>query len=306
MFHLAPFRITAILFNLMNTTHWTTRSVTVALAQFAMTSDPNANLTTALGLIQEASARQAHVVCLPELFRSPYFCVHETSSYDYAEPLEGPVLEALTKSAKELGIASVGGSIYEKTPDGHLFNTTLVINNLGELKGIYRKVHIPHDPAFYERNYFEPGDQGFKVFDLGFAKVGVLICYDQWFPEAARALALSGADIIFYPTAIARVNEITPIEGSWQDAWETVQRGHAIANSTVVCAINRVGTEGSSQFWGGSFISNAFGQILARGTESAGLVVADVDLGHSKYTRDSWRFFASRRPDQYMALIQEN
>jgi agmatine deiminase len=148
-------------------------------------------------------------------------------------------------------------------------------------------------------------DQTFKVFDLGFAKVGVLICYDQWFPEAARSTVLAGAEILLYPTAIARVSEMSPIEGNWQNAWETVQRGHAIANNVVVCAVNRVGTEGSSQFWGGSFISNAFGHILARGAETPGLVMAEVDLGHSVYTREGWRFFANRRPNQYGAVTQE-
>jgi predicted amidohydrolase len=289
----------------MNILPWSPRPVTVALAQFAMTADPEANLATALGFIEAAAARKADIVCLPELFRSPYFCVIEKSPRDYSEPVEGAVLNALTSASKRLGIAIVGGSIYERASDGKLFNTSIVCNKLGEFLGTYRKVHIPHDPAFYEQNYFEPGDLGFKVFDLGFAKVGVLICYDQWFPEAARSMALQGAQIIFYPTAIARVASNSPTEGNWQDAWETVQRGHAIANNVVVCAVNRVGIEGDSQFWGGSFISNAFGHILARGAESPGLVVAEIDLGHSDFTREGWRFFANRRPDQYTAITKE-
>jgi predicted amidohydrolase len=283
----------------MNILPWSPRPVTIALAQFAMTPSPDENLACALGYIQNAARSKADVVCLPELFRSPYFCVHEKSARDYSEPAEGQVQDALSSAAKAHNIAIVGGSIYEKTSSGKLYNTSLVFNKTGEFLGTYRKVHIPHDPSFYEQHYFEPGDQGFKVFDLGFAKVGVLICYDQWFPEAARATVLAGAEILFYPTAIARVSEISPIEGNWQSAWETVQRGHAIANNVVVCAVNRVGTEGSSQFWGGSFISNAFGHILARGAESPGLVVAEVDLGHSVYTREGWRFFANRRPHQY-------
>jgi predicted amidohydrolase len=290
----------------MNILPWSPRPVTVALAQFAMTAEPEANLATALSFIEAAAARKADVVCLPELFRSPYFCVHEKSPRDYAEPVEGAVQTALSSAAKRAGIAIIGGSIYERAPNGKLFNTSLVFDKRGECLGTYRKVHIPHDPAFYEQNYFEPGDLGFKVFDLGVARVGVLICYDQWFPEAARTLALQGAQIIFYPTAIARVAGTSPTEGNWQDAWETVQRGHAIANNVVVCAVNRVGIEGNSQFWGGSFISNAFGHILARGAESPGLVIAEVDLGHSDFTREGWGFFANRRPDQYGAIAKNS
>jgi agmatine deiminase len=270
-----------------------------------MSPDPGENLDLAIKGIRQAAEQKADIVCLPELFRSPYFCVHEKSVRDYSEPIDGTVVKALSQAAKQYSIAIVGGSIYERTSEGQLFNTSLVLRNDGSLCGTYRKVHIPHDPAFFEQNYFAPGDQGFKVFDLGFAKVGVLICYDQWFPEAARALALAGAEILFYPTAIARVQNLNPIEGNWQDAWETVQRGHAIANNVVVCAVNRVGTEGNSNFWGGSFIANGFGQVLARGTETAGIIRADVDLGHSSYTRDSWRFFHNRRPSTYTSITKE-
>lgn len=277
--------------------------MTVALAQFAMSESPDENLERAVALIRQAAARKAQIVALPELFRSPYFCVQEHCPRDYTEALPGTVTRVLCAEAKTLGVAIVAGSVYERSSEGKKFNTSFVINASGELLGTYRKVHIPHDPAFYEMNYFEPGDLGFKVFDLGFAKVGVLICYDQWFPEAARSLALAGAEIIFYPTAIGRVAELPCFEGDWQHAWQSVQVGHAVANNVVVCAINRVGTEGSSTFWGGSFICNGFGQVLARGTETAGLVVADVDLEHSRFTSDGWRFFESRRPSQYAALV---
>lgn len=290
----------------MNTIPWSPRSVSIALYQCAMSPNPEENLARALHGIAQAAEQKADIVCLPELFRSPYFCVHEKSARDYSEPLEGAVASALSAAAVKHRIAIVGGSIYERTADNRRFNTSLVFRSDGSLCGTYRKVHIPHDPAFYEQNYFMPGDQGYKVFDLGCAKIGVLICYDQWFPEAARALALAGAEVIFYPTAIARLRDVTPIEGSWQDAWETVQRGHAIANSVVVCAVNRVGAEGSSDFWGGSFIANAFGQVLARGAETTSLVRAEVDLGHSRYTRDSWRFFDNRRPSTYHAITREN
>lgn len=288
----------------MNNIPWTPRPATVALYQFAMIPDPQENLDRALSGIREAAAKKADIVCLPELFRSPYFCVEEKSARDYSEPLHGHVFKSLASTAKEYAIAIVAGSIYERAADNKLFNTAMVINKSGELCGSYRKAHIPHDPAFYEKNYFDAGDLGFKVFDLGFARVGVLICYDQWFPEAARSLALAGAEIIFYPTAIGRVRDINPVEGNWQEAWETVQRGHAIANNVIVCAVNRVGSEGNSDFWGGSFIANAFGQVLARGPETTSLVCAQVDLAHSKYTRDSWRFFASRRPSDYNLITQ--
>lgn len=281
---------------------WSPRPVTVALAQFAMTSDPAENLTTAINFIHQAATRKVQIVCLPELFRSPYFCVAEHPSDAYAEPVPGEVGKALSDVAREAGIAIVTGSVYEKTPTGELFNTAMVINAKGEIAGTYRKIHIPHDPAFFEKNYFKPGDQGFKVFDLGFAKVGVLICYDQWFPEAARAMALAGVEILFYPTAIARVDQLPPFEGDWQHAWQTVQCGHAVANNIVVCSVNRVGTEGSSTFWGGSFVCNAFGNVVAKGTETEGLIIADVDLGHSTYVRESWGFFASRRPECYASL----
>ena len=291
----------------MNQLPWTPRPITIALAQFAMSSEPDENLARAVAMIREAAARKAQIVALPELFRSPYFCQEErcepSSADSYAEELPGEVGKVLSAEAKALNIAIIAGSIYERASSGKLYNTSLVINSLGEFLGTYRKVHIPHDPAFFEKSYFEAGDQGFKIFDLGFAKVGVLICYDQWFPEAARALALAGAEIIFYPTAIGRVSKVPSIEGDWQQAWQSVQVGHAVANNVVVCAINRVGYEGNSTFWGGSFISNGFGQILARGTETAGLIVADVDLGHSQFTRESWRFFDSRRPELYRTLI---
>lgn len=290
----------------MNTqTPWTPQIVTLALAQFAMQTEPAANLATALRYIADAAAQKADIVCLPELFRSPYFCITEKSSRDYSESIEGEVLPALQHAAQKHGVSIVGGSIYERSNDNKLFNTALIINKSGDFLGSYRKIHIPHDPAFYECNYFEHGDQGFKVFDLGVAKISVLICYDQWFPEAARSCALKGADILFYPTAIGTNAGISQHEGDWQLAWETVQRGHAIANSVVVATVNRVGIEETSQFWGGSFVSDAFGKLLTKADNQEKLLVTQVDLGHSRFTRDSWRFMQSRRPDQYTELTKK-
>lgn len=281
---------------------WNQRKVALALAQFSMGTDPRENLDKALRYIAQAAQSKAQIVCLPELFRTTYFCQEEKPSQDFSEPLPGEVLPALEQAAKSFGIAIVGGSIYERTSEGQLFNTSMVIDANGKCLGTYRKVHIPQDPAFYECNYFKGGDQGFKVFDLGFAKISVLICYDQWFPEAARSCVLQGAEILFYPTAIGTNDEVPAAEGDWQEAWETVQRGHAIANSVVVAAVNRVGREGHSRFWGGSFVSDAFGKLLAKGDAQEQLLLVEVDLGHSRYTRDGWRFFESRRPDQYGAV----
>ncbi len=282
---------------------WTPRLVTIALAQFAMGSNRENNLSTAVSYIQRAAEQRADIVCLPELFRTPYFCRDERATQDYTEALPGEVGAVLSAEAKRLGIAIVGGSVYEAAEAGHRYNTSIIINKAGEVLGTYRKTHIPHDPAFFEMSYFEPGNSGFKVFDVGFAKIGVLICFDQWFPEAARSLALAGAEIIFYPTAIARVKEAPQEEGDWQHAWESVQVGHAIANNLIVCPVNRVGQESSSTFWGGSFICNAFGKILAKGGDQPELVVAQVDLGHSQFVKEGWRFFESRRPNQYTDIV---
>lgn len=277
-------------------------SVSLGLVQMSMVDDPDVNLNRALSGIREAATRGADIVCLPELFRSPYFCVTESCPTDYAEPVPGKTGEALSRIAAEYKITVIGGSVYEQAPEGR-FNTALVYNSEGTLLGQYRKTHIPHDPAFYEQNYFGSGDGGYKVFETEIRgqkiKLGVLICYDQWFPEAARTLALMGADIIFYPTAIGTVHGVAQNEGDWHDAWRTAQRGHAITNATIVAAVNRVGQEHNSVFWGGSFVADAFGRVLAEGTTKEEIVLAPVDIAHNKFVKDSWRFFAERRPDTY-------
>jgi predicted amidohydrolase len=280
------------------------REISIALAQFSMSEEPQLNLEKALSFIQKASEKGAEVVCLPELFMSPYFCIVKEAKRDYSEPLKGKTAEAISQAAQKSKIAVVAGSIYENAGDKK-YNTALVFNSKGENLGSYRKTHIPHDPGFYEMNYFEPGDTGFKVFDIGFAKISVLICYDQWFPEAARSCALLGAEIIFYPTAIGNVNGLEPVEGNWQEAWENAQRGHAIANNLVVAAVNRVGIEHESTFWGGSFICNAFGKTLVRGGVGEELIIQKIDLDHNKYVKESWRFFESRRPDTYKGILSK-
>ena len=280
-----------------------TKEVCLALAQFSMSSEPHDNLNKAISCIEQASKKGAQIVCLPELFTSPYFAVEKDYKRDYSEKLPGETGKALGEAAAKNKIALVAGSIFENSGEKK-YNTALVYNAKGELLGSYRKTHIPHDPSFYELDYFEPGDGGFKVFDLGFAKISVLICYDQWFPEAARACALLGADIIFYPTAIGNVKGISTEEGNWQEAWENVQRGHAIANNLIVAAVNRVGVEKDSTFWGGSFVCNAFGKTLVRAGVGEELVIQNVDLEHSENVRDSWRFFVSRRPECYKIITK--
>jgi predicted amidohydrolase len=295
---------------MITNTPWTPTIITLALAQFGMSSDPSENLEKALSYIKQAGQQGADIVCLPELFRSPYFCLQEKSERDYAERSLDGIVGALSEAAKAYQVAIIGGSVYEQAVDGRRFNTALVIHKSGELLGSYRKTHIPHDPGFYECNYFEPGDSGYKVFDLGCAKVSVLICYDQWFPEAARSCALQGAEIIFYPTAIGTTTLSSEVEGDWHNAWETVQRGHAIANSIIVAAVNRVGheshgTEAHSDFWGGSFVSDGFGTLVAKGGDQEQLLIAKVDLEHSRFTRESWRFMHSRRPETYGEVVKK-
>ncbi len=277
------------------------RLVKLGLVQMAMGADAAANREKARRMVGEAAGRGAQIVCLPELFTGPYFCIEERVPFTYAESVPGMTSELLSQTARESKVWLIGGSIHEHAGPAY-FNTSLVFSPGGELAGSYRKTHIPHDEGFFEKNYFEPGDTGFRVFDTGPAKSGVLICYDQWFPEAARSNALLGADIVFYPTAIGAVADIQQVEGNWQEAWENVMRGHAIANAMIVAAVNRVGTEGRTTFWGGSFICDAFGRTLVRAGADEEVVVHDVDLDHSRHVREGWRFFYNRRPETYQTL----
>jgi agmatine deiminase len=277
--------------------------VRIGLLQFAMTSDMEQNLHHAIKLIESAAKQGAQITCLPELFRTPYFCTAEKCERDYTEQDLNSLTETLSNVAAKNKVVLVAGSIYEHNRDSDKkFNTSLVFNSDGKLLGHYRKTHIPHDPAFYERNYFAEGDTGFKVFNTAYGKIAVLICYDQWFPEAARCCALAGAEIIFYPTAIGTVKGIAQDEGNWQEAWESVQRGHAVANNVVVAAVNRVGTEGDSTFWGGSFCYTGFGTLLGRAGDKEQILIIDADLSISRNAREGWRFFHSRRPDCYRLI----
>ncbi len=282
--------------------------IVVGLVQMAMTSDMGENLNIALCGIKQAAATGANLICLPELFRSPYFCIEEKCEANYLEVLPGDLEPALSKISKELKITLVAGSVYQKLSNGN-FNSSLVFDSTGKKIGEYHKTHIPHDPAFFEQNYFTASNEGYKIFETVInnksVKIGILICYDQWFPEAARSLALLGADIIFYPTAIGTVSSVEEEEGSWQEAWKTVMRGHAVANATVIAAVNRVGREHDSIFWGGSFVCNAFGKVVAEGTNKEEIITAQVDFSHNERVKEGWRFFKERRPDTYSLLTDK-
>jgi agmatine deiminase len=279
-------------------------SVAVALIQTSVSTDLDANLKKTIRRIREAARKGAQVVCLQELFRTRYFPADEKIKADhFAETVPGESTKALAALAKELAVVIIV-PIYEAAADGRLFNTAAVIDADGKTLGIYRKLHIPHDPYFYEKNYFEEGDLGYKVFETRYLKLAVLICYDQWFPEAARAASLAGADVLFYPTAIGYLKNDPLPYTDWLNAWITIQRGHAIANSVHVAVTNRVGVEGEMAFWGNSFVTNAFGKILAKAGNKETVLVAQLDISQNARIREGWRFTRNRRPDTYGALTE--
>jgi agmatine deiminase len=279
------------------------RTVRIALVQHAVSPDTGHNLKLALGLARKAAKAGAEIICLQELFRTPYFPQAEAADASvYAETVPGESTEAFSCLTEEYGI-SVIVPLYEKTKSGRMHNTAVVIEKGALLLPPYRKVHVPHDPLFFEKSYFYPGDK-YRVFNCSSARVGVLICYDQWFPEAARAVTLMGAEIIFYPTAIGWIRGMDePQEGDWRAAWETVQRGHAIANGIHLAAANRVGIEGDLEFWGSSFVSDAFGTIIARAEEDHDAVlIADISPSMNELVREGWGFLRNRRPDTYRII----
>ena len=280
------------------------KSITIGLVQTNVGENSGVNVKKTIKMIEKAALKGATIIALQELFQTPYFPQFEKKNKDtYAETLTGPTVSAMKETAKRLGVALVV-PFYEKKGDKY-FNTALVIDKNGKRVGYYHKIHIPHDPGFYEKEYFEHGQQGYKIFQIDGVKFAVLICYDQWFPEAARMARLAGAELIFYPTAIGNIVNYTA-EGDWHDAWETVQRGHAIANSVYVAAINRVGIEGKMEFYGQSFIADPFGKILKRATaDKEEVVVAKLDLDKNAFYSEGWGFMRNRRPDTYGALIAE-
>jgi N-carbamoylputrescine amidase len=282
------------------------QSVCVGLVQMSCVDDPGANLAKAIQRIEEAARRGAQIVCLQELFSSPYFCQREdTTSFQLAESIPGPTTETLSRVAAVHQLVLIV-PLFEKRTAGLFHNSVVVIDTDGSLVGKYRKMHIPDDPLYYEKFYFTPGDLGFQTFDTQYARIGVLICWDQWFPEAARLTALSGAQLLFYPTAIGWHHAEPPEERDAQrQAWETIQRGHAVANGVYVAAVNRVGTEGGLQFWGSSFMSDPFGRVLAKAdTQEEEIVVATCDLGRIDTVRQDWPFLRDRRIDAYANITR--
>ncbi|HEV2291437.1 MAG TPA: carbon-nitrogen hydrolase [Gemmatimonadales bacterium] len=287
----------------------THRPVTLGLIQMACTADPAANLERVLDRIREAARRGARLVCTQELFRSEYFCQREDHEFfKLAEPIPGPSTAALAALAKELGIVIVG-SLFEKRAEGLYHNTAVVIDADGRLLGKYRKMHIPDDPLYYEKFYFTPGDLGFRAWDTQVGRIGVLVCWDQWYPEAARLTALQGAEILFYPTAIGwHPSEKAEYGAAQRDAWETIQRGHAVANGVFVAAVNRVGHEGPAggglEFWGNTFVADPAGVVLHRSGQAEEVVVLEVDLARVDTHRTHWPFLRDRRIDAYGDLTK--
>jgi predicted amidohydrolase len=283
------------------------REITIGLIQMRPREDQSSTLEIALVKIEEAAAMGAQIVVLPELFQSPYFCQKpdDKNAFNFAESIPGPASTALASAAAEHGVVVVGGSIFEKTSDGKFFNTTPVFGPEGESLGMYRKTHIPEDILYHEQHYFAPGDTGIKVFDTPFGKICPLICYDQWFPEAARIATLQGAELIVYPTAIGVIDSSVEenITGDWEQMWRNVMLGHAAANNVYVAGLNRVGREGAITFWGGSFVADPSSKVIALAGKEEEILIARMDLARVKPMQDAWRFLNNRRPDMYSDLI---
>jgi N-carbamoylputrescine amidase len=279
--------------------------VTLGLIQMSAGDNPPANLAKATERIETAAKKGAQIVCLQELFRSRYFCQSEDQRhFKLAESIPGPTTDALSGVAKKRKVVIVA-SIFERRSAGIYHNTAVVIDADGSLAGTYRKMHIPDDPLYYEKFYFTPGDLGFPSFQTRYAKVAALVCWDQWFPEGARSAALSGAQILFYPTAIGWIpNEPRAVAQNQRHAWELIQRSHAVANGIYVASVNRVGREGKIKFWGNSFVAGPFGEIVAHaGGERDEILLAKCDLGKIEETRQSWPFLRDRRIDAYGPLL---
>jgi N-carbamoylputrescine amidase len=283
------------------------KNIQFALIQLACSNDPVENFQKTEKAIRESASQGAQVICLQELFQSTYFCFEENQSFfKLAEAIPGKTTNRLGSLAAELGIVIIA-SMFEKRAAGLFHNTTAVLDADGSYLGKYRKMHIPDDPGYYEKYYFTPGDLGYLVFDTKFAKIGVLICWDQWYPEAARLTALQGAEVLVYPTAIGW--DLAEADGEMNreqyQAWQTIQRSHAVANGIPVVSVNRVGEENGQQFWGGSFVANAFGRVIFQAShDQEEIAVVEVNVDSSEYYRRTWPFFRDRRIDSYGDLMK--
>jgi agmatine deiminase len=282
------------------------KKVTIGLIQTTVSDDIAANMKKTVEKIREASAKGAQIVCLQELYRTKYFPQNEKLDVSgLAETISGESTKVFSELAKEKKIVIIA-PLFEKASNGKYYNTAVVIDADGKILGSYRKVHVPQDHLFYEKNYFEAGDQGYCIHKTQYACIGVLICYDQWFPEPARINVLKGAEIIFYPTAIGNIKDHVSSDGDWHDAWKTVQRAHAIANGVHVAAVNRVGEEGQLKFWGGSFVCDSFGKVLGEASSvKEEVLVVKVDLSKNKNIQEGWGFLKNRRPKTYGSLTEE-
>jgi N-carbamoylputrescine amidase len=287
----------------------------IGLVQMSATPDPEKNLQRAIDRLHQAQDKGAQIVCLPELFQTQYFCQREDAAlFDLAEPIPGPATTRLAEAAKLLRIVVIG-SVFERRAPGVYHNTAVMIDADGSLRGIYRKMHIPDDPLYYEKYYFTPGDLGYRAFDTQVGRVGTLVCWDQWYPEGARLTALQGAQVLFYPTAIGwHPAEKEQFGLAQHDAWQTIQRSHAIANGVYVAVVNRVGFEDGDvrgkkalgqglEFWGGSFVADPFGRIIAQAShDKEETLIAEVDLKSLEDIRRNWPFLRDRRIDSYAAI----
>jgi N-carbamoylputrescine amidase len=300
------------------------RKYNVGLVQMRMGADPEANFASAVAHIREAARLGASIICLPELFRTQYFCQREELAlFDLSEEIPGPSTARLAEVARELGVAIIA-SLFERRAPGLYHNSAVTLNSDGAIAGVYRKMHIPDDPLYHEKYYFAPGDLGFQAVDLGFGRVGTLVCWDQWYPEAARLTALQGAEAIFYPTAIGwHPAEKDEFGAAQYEAWQTIQRAHAIANGVYVAGVNRVGLEHGEinlphggvsenratgpglEFWGGSFLADPFGRVIAKASHDAEeVLIGEIDLGLIEETRRNWPFLRDRRIDAYAPLTK--
>ena len=293
------------------------RKYTVGLVQMSMGPDPEANFASAVAHIRETASKGANIVCLPELFRTQYFCQREDLAlFDLAEAIPGPTTEKLGEVARETGVAIVA-SLFERRAPGLYHNSAVTLGVDGNIASVYRKMHIPDDPLYYEKYYFAPGDLGFQSVDLSVGCVGTLVCWDQWYPEGARLTALQGAEVLFYPTAIGwHPAEKEEFGQAQYEAWQTIQRAHAIANGVYVAGVNRVGHEQGDilgnrvegpglQFWGGSFLADPFGRIIAKAShEREEILIGEIDLAHIEETRRNWPFLRDRRIDAYAPITQ--